>query len=143
MCSRSYKITMLRLMLRIVSLTTMLPTLDLAGSKKQHGGSGSGPGCVVHAQLLKQQKSGRLSDDPAKTKSVVFMPPRRLMISYFLCRYPAMSVVCVNSREPGNTGIVTPQAKESASVFFDAFIRAACVGMLSGIGNSPSSKPIL
>ena len=29
------------------------------GSQKQCGGSGTGPGCVAHAQLLKLQKSGR------------------------------------------------------------------------------------
>ena len=102
--SRSYKITMLRLLLRVVSFARMLPTLDFAGSKKQRGGSGSGPGCVVHAQFLKQQKSGRLFDEPAKTKSVVFMPPRRLMISYFLGRYPAMPVVCEQTRAKKHRG---------------------------------------
>jgi hypothetical protein len=33
----------------------------LAGSNKQRDGSGSGPGCVVHAQLLKQQKRFRFN----------------------------------------------------------------------------------
>ncbi len=116
--SRSYKITMLRLLLRVVSFARMLPTLDLAGSKKQRGGSGSGPGCVVHAQFLKQQKSCRLFDEPAKTKSVVFMPPRRLMISYFLGRHPAMPVVCVNRREPRNTGGSHPGGKRKRKIFF-------------------------
>ena len=47
----------LRFIHRVVTLARMLPTLDL--SRKKRGGNGTGPGCVVHAQLLKlQKKSG-------------------------------------------------------------------------------------
>ena len=35
------------------------------GSQKQCGGSGTGPGCVAHAQLLKLQKSGRIPYGPS------------------------------------------------------------------------------
>ena len=37
-------------------------------SKKHGDGSGTGPCCVVHAELLKLQKNCRFPDEPAKAK---------------------------------------------------------------------------
>ena len=46
--------SMVRLIHRAVVSVRMLPTLDL---KAARGGSGAGPRCAAHAQLLKLQKA--------------------------------------------------------------------------------------
>ena len=72
---------MFRLILRVVSSARILPTLDLAGSKKQGDGSGSGPGCVVHAQLLKQQQEVSFPMSLQK-QNQLYYATQRLLISY-------------------------------------------------------------
>ena len=51
--------SMFRLIRRDVTLTRILSTLDLidlSGRRNRRGGNGTGPGCVVHDQLLEVEK---------------------------------------------------------------------------------------